>query len=83
MRANMCDLKIESTLVAQTVKRLLTMQETGFSPRVGKIPWRGKWHPTRVFTPGKSQRPRSLVGYSPWVHRESDATERLHFTHLN
>ena len=22
----------------------------------------------------------SLVGYSPWGHRESDTTERLHFT---
>ena len=22
---------------------------------------------------------RSLVGYSPWGHKESDTTERLHF----
>ena len=22
---------------------------------------------------------RSLVGYSPWGHRESDTTEQLHF----
>ena len=27
--------------------------------------------------PGKSHGPRSLVGYSPWGHRESDMTERL------
>ena len=23
---------------------------------------------------------RNLVGYSPWSHKESDTTERLHFT---
>ena len=25
---------------------------------------------------------RSLVGYSPWDHKESDSTERPHFTHF-
>ena len=28
----------------------------------------------------KSHGWRSLVGYSPWGHKESDTTERLHFT---
>ena len=28
---------------------------------------------------GKSHGWRSLVGYSPWGHYESDVTERLHF----
>ena len=32
--------------------------------------------------PGKSHRQRSLVGYSPRGHRESDMTERLHFLSL-
>ena len=32
--------------------------------------------------PGKSHGQRSLVGYSPWGHKESDTTERLHF-HFN
>ena len=32
-----------------------------------------------VFLPGKSHGWRSLVGYSPWGRKESDATERLHF----
>ena len=31
---------------------------------------------------GKSQGGRSLVGYSPWVRKESDRTERLHLTLL-
>ena len=30
--------------------------------------------------PGKSHGLRSLVGYSPWGHKESDTTERLLFT---
>ena len=32
-----------------------------------------------VFLPGKFHGQRSLVGYSPWGRKESDATERLHF----
>ena len=32
--------------------------------------------------PGKSHGQRSLVGYSPWGRKESDMTERLHFTSL-
>ena len=36
--------------------------------------------PTPVFMPGKSHGPRSLGGYSPWGHKESDMTERLLFT---
>ena len=30
------------------------MQETGFSPCVGTIPWRMAWQPTLVFRPGES-----------------------------
>ena len=41
--------------------------------------WRRQWHPTPVLLPGKSHGWRSLVGYSPWGHEESDMTERLHF----
>ena len=33
-----------------------------------------------VFQPGESHGQRSLVGYSPWGCKESDTTERLHFT---
>ena len=44
----------------------------GFNPWVRKIPWRWKWQPTPVFMPGKSHGPRSLVGYSPWGHKELD-----------
>ena len=40
---------------------------------------RRQWQPTPVFFPGKSYGQRSLVGCSPWGHKESDMTERLHF----
>ena len=52
----------------------------GFHPWVRKIPWRRKQQPTPVLLPGKSHGQRSLVDYSPWGHRESDTTERLHFS---
>ena len=34
-----------------------------------------EWQPTPVLLPGKSHGQRSLVGYSPWGHKESDTTE--------
>ena len=34
---------------------------------------------TLLLLPGKSHGWRSLVGCSPWGHKESDTTERLHF----
>ena len=37
--------------------------------------------PTLVFLPGKSHGLRSLEGYSPWGHKESDTTERLNNNH--
>ena len=47
----------------------------GFDPRVGKIPWRRAWQPTPVFLSGEFHGQRSLVGYSPEDHKESDTTE--------
>ena len=41
--------------------------------------WRKKWQPTPVFLPGKSHGWSSLVGYSPWGHKELNMTEQLHF----
>ena len=51
-------------------------------PWVMKIPWRKKWQPTPVFLPGKSHGERSMVGYSPWGHKESNTTQQLStYTH--
>ena len=37
--------------------------------------WRRKWQPTPVFLPREFHGQRSLVGYSPWGHKELDITE--------
>ena len=47
----------------------------GFSPWVGKIPWRRAWQPTPVCLPGESHGQRSLAGSSPWSCKESHMTE--------
>ena len=39
-----------------------------------------KWQPTPVLLPKKCHGQRSLVGYSPWVCKESYTTEQLHFS---
>ena len=46
--------RVRGFLVAQMVKNLPVMQETGFDPWVGKIPWRRAWQSTPVFLPGES-----------------------------
>ena len=69
--------KTKSKLVASS--GCLQCGRPGFDPWVGKIPWRRKWQPTPGFLPGESHGQRSLVGYSPQGHKESDTTERLHF----
>ena len=48
-----------------------------------KMTWRRTWQPTPVLLPGKSHGWRSLAGYSPQGHKESDMTERLHFLSLS
>ena len=51
------------------------LKRCGFDPWVRKILWRRAWQPTLVFLPGESHGQRSLVGYSPWGHKELDMTE--------
>ena len=48
-----------------------------FDPWVRKSPWRKKWQPTPVFSPGEFHGQRSLVGCSPSGHKELDTTEWL------
>ena len=45
-----------------------------FHPWVRKIPWGRKWQPAPVFLLGKSHGQRSLAGYSPEDHKQSDTT---------
>ena len=59
------------------VKNPPTMQETWVRSLDWEDPWRRKWLFTPVFLPGDSCGQRSLMGYSPWGHKESDMTEQI------
>ena len=56
-------------------KRTSLVELLLFNPWVGKIPWRKKWQPAPIFLPGEFHGQRSLAGYNPWGHAESDTTE--------
>ena len=50
----------------------------GLKPGSGRFPGAGHgstWQYTPVFLPGEPHGQRSLVGYIPWGHTESDMTE--------
>ena len=61
--------------MVQRVKNLLAMHD----PWAGKIPWRREWLPISplVVLSGEFHGLRSLVGYSPWGHKESETIEYL------
>ena len=61
--------------MAQAVKNLPAVQETGVLALGQEDPCRKKWQPTPVFLPGESHGQRSLADYSPWGHTESDTIE--------
>ena len=61
--------------MALVVKNLPANAGDRFGPWVRKIPWGRKWQPTPVFLPRESHGQRSLVGYHPWGHKESDTIE--------
>ena len=44
-------------------------------PESGRSPGERNGYPTPVFLPRKSHGWRSLVGYSPWGHKELDTTK--------
>ena len=59
------------------------MQETWVWSLGGEDPLEKEWQPTPVFLPGEFYGQRSLVGYSPWGHKESDMAEWLTHTHTH
>ena len=71
--------------MALLVKNLPVNEEDSkrceFGPWVGKIPWRRTRQTAPVFFPGESHEQRSLVGYNPRGHKESDMTEVTLHTH--
>ena len=67
-----------SSLVTQMVRNLPAMQETWICSLDREDPLE-KEMATR-FLPGEFHGQRSLAGYSPWVHKESDMNEQLTFS---
>ena len=63
------------SLVAWTVKNLPAVQETQVRSLGWEIPWKRHWLRIPVFLPGDFRGQRSLVGHSPWGHKELDTTE--------
>ena len=55
----------------------------GSIPGSGRSPGEGNGNPLQYSCLEKSHGWRNLVGYSPWGHKESDTTERLHLCSLS
>ena len=53
--------------------------DPGSIPGLGRSSGEGNGNPLQYSCLGNSTGWRSLVGYSPWGHKESDTTELLHF----
>ena len=58
-------------------------EDAGSIPGSGRSPGERNTNPLQYSCPGESYGQRSLVGYSPWGHRESDRTERLNNSNSN
>ena len=55
--------------------------DLGLIPRLGRSLEGGHGNPLQYYCLEKPHGQRSLAGYSPWHHKESDATERLSIAH--
>ena len=66
---------LETSLVAQMVKRLPTMQGTWVRSLGQEDPLEKEMATHSSSLPGESHGWKSLVGYSPRGHKESDTTE--------
>ena len=65
-----------ASLVAQTVKHACNAGDLGSIPGLGRSPREGNGSPLQYSCLDREfHGQRSLVGYSPWRHKESDITE--------
>ena len=75
-------LRVEAMLLmAQMIKTLPAVWETWVRSLGWEDPPVREWQRTPIFVPGEFHGQRSLVGYSPWGHKELDTAEplSLHF----
>ena len=68
---------LKASQVAQWSRITCQCRRLRWDPWVGKIPCRSMRHPTPVFLSAEFHGQRSLAGYSPWCHKESEITEHL------
>ena len=59
------------------------VRDAGSIPGSEQSPWGGHGNPLQYSCLEKFHGQRNLAGYSPWVHKESDTTERLHIQFVN
>ena len=70
-------------MVKNTPAKAGGIRDAGLIPGLGRSPGGGHGQHTPVSLPGESHAQRSLMGYSPQGHKESDTTEQLHFLSLS
>ena len=63
--------------MAQTIKNLPLVQETQSQTLGWEDPLEKEIATHSSFLPGEFHGQRSLAGYSPWGHKESDRAEQL------
>ena len=64
------DFKVKSQIIShRIILHYVTLHR-------GKIPSKREWQPTLVFLLGEFQGQMSLMGYSPWDHKELATTEQ-------
>ena len=51
------------------------IRDTGLIPGSGRYPRVGNGNTLQYYLPGRFHGQRSLMGYSPWDHKESDMTK--------
>ena len=57
-----------------------TAGNLGLIPGLGRAPGGGHGNPLQYSCLENPQGQRSLVGYSPWVHKKSDMTKKLTYS---
>ena len=71
-----------ASLVAQMVRSLPAMWETGFIPGLGRSPREGNGNPLQYSCLENSMDQRAWWAIGPWGHKESYTTEQLTLTWL-
>ena len=61
--------------VSDSKESACNARDPGSVPGSGRSTGKGNGYSTLIFLPGEFHGQRSLVGYSAWGHKESDATE--------